>query len=68
MYSVGQVDTPRKNQLEFIFDDGLGRKKRLNNQPAESTTHELRLVSTTDSALQWLAVYFFWRLAVIPEV
>ena len=61
-YSVGQVDTPKKEtNSEFIFDIGLGPQKSgvVFNQPAESTTHELRLVSTTDSALQWLGGLFF---------
>jgi outer membrane receptor protein involved in Fe transport len=61
-YSAGHVDTPKKEtNSEFGFDIGLGPQFSavVFNQPAESTTHELRLVSTTDNKLQWLTGLFF---------
>ncbi len=60
-YSGGLVDTPKKEtNSEFIFDIGLGPQKSavVFNQPAETTTHELRMVSTSDSNLQWIAGVF----------
>jgi outer membrane receptor protein involved in Fe transport len=61
-YSGGLVDTPKKEtNSEFIFDIGLGPQESavVFNQPAETTTHELRMVSTSDSNLQWIAGAFF---------
>lgn len=60
-YSAGRVDTPKKEtNSEFEFDLGFGPlfAAVVFNQPAESTTHELRLVSTSDSDLQWLVGAF----------
>ena len=61
-YSFGFVDTPKKEtNSEFIFDIGLGPMKSgvVFNQPAESMTNELRLVSKGDSKLQWLGGLFY---------
>ncbi|MGI9264946.1 MAG: TonB-dependent receptor [Gammaproteobacteria bacterium] len=60
--STGFVDTPKKETIsEFIFDIGLGPQESavVFNQPAETFTQELRLVSTNDSPLQWLAGFFY---------
>jgi len=60
--STGLVDTPKKEaNSEYIFDIGLGPQKSgvISNQPAETFTQEFRLVSTTDSNLQWLAGLFY---------
>lgn len=60
--SSGYVDTPKKEtNSEFIFDIGLGPQKSavVFNQPAESFTQELRLVSTTESPLQWITGLFY---------
>lgn len=60
--STGLVDAPRKEaNSEFIFDIGLGPQKQavISNAPTETFTQELRLVSTTDSNLQWLAGLYY---------
>jgi len=53
-YSAGYVDTPKKNTYSEILFFGF-LSAVIYNQPAETTTHELRLVSTSDSPLQWIA-------------
>jgi outer membrane receptor protein involved in Fe transport len=56
-YSAGYVDTPKKEtNSELVFFGFLSGI--VFNQPAETTTQELRLVSTTDSKLQWIAGLF----------
>ncbi|MGI9219582.1 MAG: TonB-dependent receptor [Woeseiaceae bacterium] len=56
-YSMGHVDTPKKEtNSEILFFGFLTTV--IFNQPSESTSHELRLVSTTDSPLQWIAGVF----------
>ena len=58
--STGFVDTPKK---ETNSEDirSLGRKSGvvLFNQPTESFTQQFRLVSTTESPLQWIAGAFY---------
>ena len=56
-YSVGHVDTPKKEtNSEFIFDLGYGPlfSGVVFNQPAESTTQELRVVSNSVGSFRWL--------------
>lgn len=56
-YSAGLVDTPKKEtNSEILFFGFLTTV--IYNQPTETTTHELRLVSTADSPLQWIAGVF----------
>lgn len=60
--STGFVDAPKKEaNSEFIFDIGLGPQKSgvISNQPTETFTQELRLVSTTDSSLQWITGLYY---------
>ncbi|GIR82436.1 MAG: hypothetical protein CM15mP84_01840 [Cellvibrionales bacterium] len=51
----------KETNSEFIFDVGFGPMKSgvVFNQPAESMTNELRLVSKGDSKLQWLGGLFY---------
>ncbi len=61
-YSAGFVDTPRKEtNSEFSFDIGFGPlfSGVVFNQPAESFTQEVRLVSNVEGDFQWLAGMFF---------
>lgn len=60
-YSAGRVDTPKKEtNSEFEFDVGLGPmfSAVVFNQPAESTTQELRIVSSDPGKLRWLGGLF----------
>ncbi|XOV85468.1 MAG: TonB-dependent receptor [bacterium] len=62
VYSVGYVDTPKKEtNAEFQFDLGFGPLSSASvfNQPAESLTQELRIVSNADSKLRWLGGLFY---------
>jgi outer membrane receptor protein involved in Fe transport len=52
-YSAGRVDTPEKQTVSEILFFGF-LSAVVYNQPAETTTHELRLVSTSDGPLQWI--------------
>ena len=59
---TGFVDTPKKeSNFESTFDIGLGPQKAavVFNQPAETFTQEFRLVSTSESQLQWIAGLFY---------
>ena len=60
--STGFVESPEKEaNSEFIFDIGSGPQKSgvISNQPTETVTQEFRLVSTTDSNLQWIAGLYY---------
>ena len=56
--SSGYVDTPRKDNFSenTIYGFPLGF---LAYQPGKSKTHELRLVSTTESNVQWILGAFY---------
>ncbi|MGI9322419.1 MAG: TonB-dependent receptor [Pseudomonadales bacterium] len=56
-YSLGYVDAPNKEtNSEFLLS--FGESGIVFNQPAETLTQELRIVSAGDSRLQWLAGFF----------
>ena len=63
-WSAGLVDTPKKetNARTVFFSPSFGGEilsGNFFNQPAESRTQELRMVSTTEGPIQWLAGLFF---------
>ena len=62
--ATGYVDAPiKETNSEYIFDLGYGSGPQksgvTSNQPAESISQELRLVSTTDAPLQWVGGLFY---------
>lgn len=56
--STGFVDTPKKETFSE-FDFWGAKTGVMFNQPAESLTQELRLVSTTEGNLHWIAGVFY---------
>ncbi len=56
--STGYVDTPKKETNSEFLDYGFPMAV-LFNQTAETLTQEFRLVSTSDSDLQWIVGAFF---------
>jgi len=59
--STGYVDTPKKETNSEFTVDFFGPQEAtvVFNQPAETFTQQFRLVSTTESQLQWIAGIFY---------